>query len=244
MKTISALTVALTLSTLATLNTVNTQAAPLASNMRVSTWSVQTNTPSWNQAMGVKTTRQGCSGTPTYCVNFTAKIAQANHVGVTLAVPLTTATPADATQYSVLSKTATFLGEVSIDDFVDQFRALPSTGLVQPWRYVAATILNLKSANSKLAFGITLYEDDLANPILQNASLPAVVRGSVDYVHLFLHYREDGLNYASYVQQTRVLFPHAHIVAGAYAYDHRAYLPCTPKGVNCTEQQDLSLIHI
>jgi len=81
----------------------------------------------------------------------------------------------------------------------------------------------------------------IAREIARPRPLPAVVRGSVDYVHLFLHYREDGLNYASYVQQARVLFPHAHIVAGAYAYDHRAYLPCTPKGVNCTEQQDLDL---
>jgi hypothetical protein len=241
MKRIHSVTMALALSSLAVTMFQPLNAQVLAPAGGIATWSVQTNTSSWNQALGVKYTRQGCSGTPTYCTTFAANLAKQNHVVVTLAIPLTTATPAEAKQYSTLSRTTTSLVEVSIDDFVDQFCVLPGTALLQPWTVVAETILNLKSANPKLAFGITLYEDDLTSPYLQNAKLPAAVRGNVDFVHLFLHYRENGPNFASYVLQAKQLFPHAHIVAGSYAYDRRAFLPCAPKGISCTEPQDLAL---
>ncbi len=239
------LAIALAVSSLATLTMVepvNAQTLPsLSSNGGVVAWSVQTNTPSWNQALGIKATRQGCSHTPAVCMTFVGNISKTDHVQVTLDIPLTTATPSDAKQYSVLSRTGTFLREVTFDDFVSQFRALPSTLLLPSWQYVGESILNLKSANPKLAFGITLYEDDLASPYLQNAKLPAAVRANVDFVHLYIHYREDGPKYATYVAQAKVLFPHAHIVAGSYAYDRRAFLPCAPKGVACTEQQDFDL---
>src|SRR5579863_2465272 len=163
MKRINALAIALAVSSLATLTTVeavNAQNLPsLSSNGGVVAWSVQTNTPSWNQALGIKATRQGCSHTPAVCMTFVGNISKTDHVQVTLDIPLTTATPADAKQYSVLSRTGTFLREVTFDDFVSQFRALPSTLLLPSWHYVGESILNLKSANPKLAFGITLYED-------------------------------------------------------------------------------------
>ena len=172
MKHINALEIALTVSSLAVLNTVaplNAQTlTTLSSNGGVVAWSVQTNTPSWNQALGIKATRQGCPDAPTACMTFVGNLARTYHVQVTLDIPLTTATPTNAKQYSVLSRTGTFLREVSFDDFVDQFKALPSTLLVQPWTYVGESILNLKSANPNLAFGITLYEDQLTSPYLQN----------------------------------------------------------------------------
>ena len=122
----------------------------------VATWSVQTNTSTWNRTLGVSYTRQGCSDTPANCVSFVRGVAQLDNVKVTLAIPLNaTTTVADARQYSQLSLSAPFLGEVSIDDFVDQYNALARTSLANPATVVAEVIANLKSANRNLAFGAT-----------------------------------------------------------------------------------------
>jgi hypothetical protein len=99
----------------------------------------------------------------------------------------------------------------------------------------------LRSANPALKFGATIYEDELINPYLQDARLPAATRGQFDYVHLFIYYRQDGPNYASSVQQAKQLFPNARVIAGAYAVDRRAFLPCAPNGQPCTTQQELDL---
>jgi hypothetical protein len=207
----------------------------------VATWSVQTNTPQWNQALGVRYTRQGCSDTPAACLAFVGSVAQSDNVKVTLAIPLNALTTAAyARQYSQLSLSAPYLVEVSIDDFVDQFRALSKTSL-QSAAMVAEVIANLKSANRNLKFGVTIYEDELAAVDLQNSKLPAAIRAQFDAVHLFIHYREDGPNYPAYVQKAKLAFPRARIVAGSYAYDRRAYVPCAPGGLPCTEQQDFDL---
>ena len=88
------------------------------------TWSVQTNLPQWNRALGVSRTRQGCSNTPAACLQFVGGVAKANGVKVFLAIPLNATTTADyASQYSQLSLNAPYLVEVGIDDFVDQYAA-------------------------------------------------------------------------------------------------------------------------
>jgi hypothetical protein len=208
----------------------------------VGTWSVQTNLPQWNTTLGVTRTRQGCSDTPAGCLRFVSGVAQANHVKVFLAIPLNASTTADyASQYSQLSLNAPYLVEVGIDDFVDQYRALFSDTKVQPAALLATVTSNLKSVNPNLKFGGTIYEDQLKDPYLQDAKLPASLRGRFDYVHLFLHYRADGPNFQAYVQQARQLFPNARIIAGSYAYDRRAYVPCAPQGQPCTTQQDFDL---
>jgi hypothetical protein len=174
-------------------------------------------------ALGVRHTRQGCSDTPAACLAFVGSVAQSDNVKVTLAIPLNALTTAAyARQYSQLSLSAPYLVEVSIDDFVDQFRALSKTSL-QPAAVVAEVIANLKSANRNLKFGVTIYEDELAAVDLQNSKLPAAIRAQFDAVHLFIHYREDGPNYPAYVQKAKLAFPRARIVAGSYAYDRRAY---------------------
>jgi hypothetical protein len=60
----------------------------------VATWSVQTNTPQWNQALGVRYTRQGCSDTPAACLAFVGSVVQSDNVKVTLAIPLNALTTA------------------------------------------------------------------------------------------------------------------------------------------------------
>jgi hypothetical protein len=214
-----------------------------ASSESISTWSVQTNTPQWNQDLGVTYTRQGCPDSPASCLSFTGRIASSDKVKVVLAIPLnSTTTAAYARQYSQLSLTSPFLAEISIDDFVDQYRAL-STAVpsVNAAAVVAEVIANVKSDNPKLAFGATIYENDLASSLLQNASLPATTREKFDYIHLFLHYRENGPNYSTYVALAKAMFPHAHIIAGSYAVDRRAFLPCAQGGTaECTVQQDFN----
>jgi hypothetical protein len=208
----------------------------------IATWSAQTNTPQWDQALGVRYTRQGCSHEPAECMRFIAKVASRENVKVTLHMPLNaTTTAAYAREYSKLSLDAPYLVEVSIDDFVSEFRAFARSGSNQPAEVVREVIGNLKSLNRKLRFGATIYEDDLGGPYLEDASLPAAVRARFDYIHLFIHYREDGLNYSAYVREAKRLFPHARIIAGAYAYDRRAFLPCAPNGQPCTAQQDIEL---
>jgi len=221
----------------------NGQTLGILGHSTIATWSVQTNTPQWNHELGVTYTRQGCSDTPANCLTFAGGVALSDNVKVTLAIPLdrTTTTQA-ALEYSQLSQGAPFLAEISIDDFVDQYRAL---GLIPtpPSTVLSAVIANLKSANPSLKFGATIYEDELSSPTLQNASLPAALRSRFDYIHLFIHYRKDGPHYTTFVQQAHQIFPNARIVAGSYAYDRRAYLPCAPGTLqaHCTTLQDIDL---
>jgi sugar lactone lactonase YvrE len=207
----------------------------------VATWSAQVNTTEWNRNLGVTMTRQGCSDSPAACVAFLNKVAQTTNVHAYLAVPLdATTTSANATLFSQLSLNAPFLVEVGIDDFVDQYRTM-SGKVPQPASVVQQVIANLKSANPSLRFGATIYDDELTNPYLQDARLPAAVRAAFDDVHLYAHFRSNGPNFASSVQAAQQLFPNARIIGGSYAYDRRAYLPCSPGGQACTTQQELDL---
>jgi hypothetical protein len=74
----------------------------------------------------VKYTRQGRAETPAGCLAFLGNVAHSENVKVTVLMPLNSLTSAAyALEYSQLSLNAPYLVEVSIDDFVDQFRALP-----------------------------------------------------------------------------------------------------------------------
>jgi hypothetical protein len=169
-------------------------------------------------------------------------VAKANNVSVFLNIALDASTSTDyATQYSQLSLNTPYLVELGIDDFVDQYKALFSVPTAQPAALLSMVIANVRSANRKMKFGATIYEDQLDNAYLQDAKLPASLRGQFDYVHLFIHYRTNGPNYQSYVQKAMQVFPNARIIAGSYAYDRRAFLPCTPGGSACTAQQDFDL---
>ncbi len=129
---------------------------------------------------------------------------------------------------------------MGVDDFIDQYQNLPVASRADVLRSVIA---NLKSSNQALKFGATIYTDQLDESLLQDASLPADVRAQFDNIHLFIHYRMDGPEYASSVAQAEQLFPNARIIAGAYAFDRRAYLPCSAGGQPCTTQQELDLFN-
>jgi hypothetical protein len=177
-------------------------------------------------------------------MSFTGRIAASDKVKVVLALPLnSTTTAACARQYSQLSLASPFLAGISIDDFVDQYRALSkAVPSVNPAAVVAQVIANVKLDNPRLAFGATLYENDLASSLLQATTLPAVTRAKFDYIHLFIHYRENGPNYANVFGAGQGDVPPRHIIAGSYAVDRRAFLPCAQGGTaECTVQQDFDL---
>ena len=221
--------------TIARPNTAKAQAAG------ISTWSVQANSAQWNQSLGVTASRQGCSSSPASCIQFIEGVEQSQHVNISLAIPLNSSTPNNAAVYSQLSLSAPYLSEIGIDDFHDQYLALFSQSGVNPAALLSSVITNLKSANPNLKFGATVYEDDLSSTYLQDPRLPASLRAQFDIVHLFIHYRSHGPGYSAYLQQTGQLFPNAAVIAGAYAYDRRVYLPCAPSGPACTAEQDIDL---
>ena len=144
-----------------------------------------------------------------------------------------------AAQFSQWSLTNPILYSVGFDDLVNRMEHLQvDSGIAVPGTVITDTLNATKSANPNLKFAVTLYEDQLSSPLLGDSNLPASTRAGVDYVQLYVHYRGDGPNYATYLQQTKAIFPNAKIIAGAYAYDRIDYLPCLPQGVPCTTQQE------
>jgi len=160
-----------------------------------------------------------------------------------LSIRMDPATSANyAAQFSQWSLTHPFLYDVGFDDLVDRMWHLQNDyGIAQPGTVVTDTINATKSANPNLKFSATMYEEQLGSPFLADSNLPPSTRANFDYIHLYIHYRQDGPNYASYVQQTKAIFPNAKIIAGAYAYDRIDYLPCSPGGIPCTAQQEQDL---
>jgi hypothetical protein len=203
------------------------------------------NISSWNTALGVTAMRQGCSIYPTQCEPWLDNVANLSGAKTYyVSFPLDPATSVSwAKAYSTLSLSHKMMVEIGFDDFVNKIENDQIAGtLPNPATFVSNVIAAAKSANPNLAFGVTIYEDSLTHTTLTDAVLPAALRAEINYVHLFVHYREDALNYASYVATAKSIFPNAKIIAGAYAYDRIDYLPCAYKGtVHCTWSQEQSL---
>jgi hypothetical protein len=212
-----------------------------AESGKIIAWDVASNTPEWNRALGVWGARQGCSSAPSGCVHFAKELARKYHVKVFLAIGLTSSTPEYAIQYSQLSSSAPDLLEVGVDDFVSLYRKLDSNSS-NALSVIQSTIENVKSMNPKLKFGMSLYEDELESPFVQDSKLPAAIRARVDYVHLYPHFRKNGVNYNKYLPEVKRRFPNARIIAGAYAYDRRNYLSCSQNGRSaCSVDEEVAL---
>jgi hypothetical protein len=212
-----------------------------AQSGKVIVWDVASNTPEWNRALGVWGARQGCSSAPSGCVHFAKELAHKYHVKVFLAIGLNSSTPEYAVQYSQLSSNTPDLIEVGLDDFVSLYRKLDSNSS-NAKSIVQSTIDNLKSINSNLKFGISLYEDELESPFIQDSKLPAGIRAKFDYIHLYPHFRKNGVNYSKYIPEVKRRFSNARIIAGAYAYDRRNYLSCSQGGRGaCSVDEELAL---
>lgn len=202
------------------------------------------NTPEWNDWLHLTGVREACKEIPAICVKRVGDHARQQGVGtmflnVLLEAP---AVESDAAEYARLSRTHPALFEVGIDDFASHYYHLFKDRTAgDPAGLLSTVIGSLKADKSALRFGLTLYEDELESPFLQDAKLPAAIRGQVDYVHLYLHYRTNGPAFATFVEEARRLFPHAQIIAGAYAFDRIDYMPCTKGGARCSRDEELSL---
>jgi hypothetical protein len=201
------------------------------------------NVSSWNKQLGLTGLREGCSIYPTKCEPYLDNLA--NLAGVKtyyVSMPFDpSATVSWAKEYSSLSLSHKMMVEIGLDDFVGRIEDDQIAGtLPNPAAFVSEVIAATKSANPSLAFGVTIYEDGLTHVAL--TSLPASLRAEIQYVHLYLHYRENAPNYASYVATAKTIFPKARIIAGAYPYDRIDYLPCAYRGtVKCTAAQEQAL---
>jgi hypothetical protein len=148
-----------------------------------------------------------------------------------------------ALKYSNLSSNLSYskIIEIGIDDFLSWWENDSMGGLNQT--LLNNIINNTKAINQNLSFGITLYEDHLNRTNIVN--LPQEIRNRIDVVHLYLHFRRNGPSYETYVNQTKLLFPNAKIIAGSYAYDRIDFIRCyqNPSVINknCTEGEELML---
>jgi hypothetical protein len=208
---------------------------------KVITWGE--NTPEWNRVLHVGGLRLGCSDPPSGCADYAQRVSKSQGVDkIFLAILLKPdQTPAYIREYSQLSLNHPALHEVGFDDFVGQCERqnLPMTAMSALLDDIAQ---GLKGVNPKLLLGITVYEDELNSTRFPLMNLDEQFRKSVDFVHLYPHYRKESQGFSSAVQQTRQIFPSAKLVAGIYAYDRRDYLPCARgSSTPCTNEEELSL---
>jgi hypothetical protein len=211
-----------------------------AQRWQVITWGP--NSPEWNRVLHVSGMRLGCSDTPGSCIREAVSVSRnGNGAEIFLAVPLKPETALYGSQYAELSRNATTVVEIGIDDFTGQYERLLSAGTIEAVGVLNSLIDGVKSGDSKLRFGATIYEDELPLAALTDPNLPAAIRSRFDLVHLYLHFRSNGENTSAYVKQTEKLFPNAKIILGVYAYDRISYIPCA-KGPSraCTKQEELN----
>jgi hypothetical protein len=219
------------------------EAARNAAPAPIYTWAE--NAPAWDQRLHISGYRVGCNvGDADECLRAAdATVRQRGLASVFASMsaePLRS--PTDALDFSRLSLSHPSLAEAGFDDFIGRYRTLFARPGFDAPAWLREVIHNLKAVNPGLAFGITLYEDELDSPYARPPYLPADAAGSVDYVHLFLHYREDATHFAQYVEQVKTLFPHARVIAGLYAYDRIDYISCSPTNHRpCTRKQEIKL---
>jgi hypothetical protein len=142
-------------------------------------------------------------------------------------------------EYSAASLKEVRLRSIGLDDALSVFLKWQQHGH-NPGSLLQEVIANTKAKNSRLEFGITLYENELGHPLLR--ALPANVMATVDRVHLYVLYRQDGPQFGDYVRQAKQLFPKAAVIAGVYPYDRIDYLPCsTTAKAPCTPEEEKRL---
>jgi len=164
-----------------------------------------------------------------------------NEAKIFLAVPLRLETAQYGRQYAELSRNPTPVVEIGVDDFAGQYVRLLATGSSEAADILNSLIEGVKSGDSKLKFGATIYEDELPLPALTDPDLPAAIRAKFDLVHLYLHFRSNALHTSAYVVQAKRLFPNAVIILGIYAYDRISYIPCAKSPSRpCTKQEELN----
>jgi hypothetical protein len=216
------------------------------------------NTVAWVQRLNIRMMRGGCrSGLRSAESCVTGNLRDAQRQGLVRLFVATfndprTAAPL-ATEYSDVSLRYRDVEEVGVDDFLSTYYHWDLYGK-NPLGLLNDIITNLKSRNTSLRFGITLYSDEFTTPYIdathpQHAEydgrrIDAATRARIDYVHLYSHFRVDGLSYPAAVEKTRALFPNAKIIAGSYAYDRIDYTTCASGTDRCSVSDELSYFEI
>lgn len=219
--------------------------ALLSSSSAAQKWQIITwgpNTPEWNQILHVSGMRLGCSDSPGSCMREATSVSRKGDAAeIFLAVPLKTETVGYGRQYAELSRNSTSVVEIGVDDFTGQYERLLSAEASKAADALNALIEGVKSGDSKLKFGATIYEDELESAALADPNLPRAVRVKFDLIHLYLHFRSNGGNTSAYVTHAKELFPNSKIILGVYAYDRISYIPCA-KGPSrvCSKQEELN----
>lgn len=151
--------------------------------------------------------------------------------------------PQYAMAYSKTSIPNNWLYSIGIDDFVAAYTKLEKQVSERDALIILTkTIENTHSINSRLKFGITIYETDLNSNIMDDRHFPRRLRSKIDLVHFYLGYRRDVSSLERYVDRVSQLFPNAEIVGGLYAYDRQNYVACQPGGFEgCSAKEGLEL---
>ncbi len=190
---------------------------------------------------GITQLRSGCALTPEECVRRAAAVRQSQGVAESaIAIAVTRIEPAllgdYAVRYAALSNGASGIAEIGIDDFYSFMRR-------NKLKDIQSVITAAKSINPDLRFSVTLYENQLDAVADDRTLFPTALREKLDRIYLYLHYRENGTDYARYVSQARELFPNAEIFGGSYAYDRIDYLKCAEGliAARCSRDREIDL---
>lgn len=201
------------------------------------------NSADWNLVLHLSGVRLGCSDAPTSCLQQVDQMAGAQSVSsIFLAILLNPANIAvNSATLGSLAPSHPNLVEVGFDDFVSQCEKthLDPSELSSLLQTIAS---NLKSRNTKLQFGATIYQDELISGELDNLHLSDGARQSIDIIHLFPHYRKERKSVTDYVAEAKRIFPKARVILGVYAYDRREYLPCSAGShIPCSTDEEINL---
>ncbi len=154
-------------------------------SLRVISW--YRNTPDANAVLGLTSIRLGCSSTPAFCETEIAPFADSQDVQrLYLSIkmdPNTSATYAGQLGQWGLANPVLF--SIGFDDIVGQMENLQVKNKVSdPGTVITDTLNAIRAANPNIKFAVTMYEDKLGSPLLNDSNLPASTRTGVDYVEL------------------------------------------------------------
>jgi hypothetical protein len=198
------------------------------------------NAPEWNQKLGVSATRSSCSAPVDSCMSSMAALLKGQKTGhFYLNLLDDPKIAARAAELSARSLGEPRLRELDVDDFADHFNGWCHAQGRGCEGFLRRIIESTKARNRALRFGITVYEDQLAE-LLGNPSFTSELRGSIDSVHLYFHDRRNGPRFETYLKQIKAGFPNARVFGGSYPYDRIDYEKCTlPAACVPVEQREL-----
>lgn len=211
--------------------------------LQIMTW--PPNVLAWNGKLGVTAFRMGCTDAPKSCLEEVRSLKSSQKINrFSIMFDSAEFSPEKfrdfAWQYSKLSLKEPALIEIGLDDFVSLYSQVwnPDSNLS-----FEAVLEATRKVNPNLKFGITIYEDELSSQVLDDSSLPNRAKAKIDTVYLYLHYRENGKNFANYVKQAERIFQKAKIIAGSYAYDRIDYSLCSSEETSpkCTPEEEITL---